>query len=62
MTPKQLEEIESRWHIAPDFVLLTAALRLAWVERDEALWKLLQSTIEVKLLTNILELKEIELP
>lgn len=37
MTPEQLDEIEYHWHIAPDVILLIAALRSAWTERDEAL-------------------------
>ena len=32
MTPEQLDEIESRWYIAPDFQLMIAAVREAWAE------------------------------
>lgn len=34
MTPEQLDEIESRWYIAPDFQLMFAAVKSAWAERD----------------------------
>ena len=76
MTPEQLDEIESRWYIAPDFQLMFAAVREAWAERDEAIKDarriatLLDQAefakeiykVEMVRRTRLLELKEIELP
>ena len=69
MTPEQLDEIESRWYIAPDFQLMIAAVREAWAERDRLGVELREVRIELEQVEaerdeakKKLELKEIELP